>query len=75
MDPSSEFSDVLAEVSFNLHFFVSQFLKTEALTAPLTHFLMQVKTRLAHLPNGDMTNPLLNTALNTEQWVGCQSCV
>lgn len=36
---------------------------------------MQVKTRLARLPRGEMTDPLLNSGLSTDQWVGCQSCV
>lgn len=36
--------------------------------------LMQVKTRLARLPGGEMTDPLLNTGLSTDQWVGCQHC-
>lgn len=30
--------------------------------------------RLARLPCGDMTNPLLNKSLSTEQWVCCPAC-
>ncbi|XP_073343640.1 protein FAM98C [Pagrus major] len=33
-----------------------------------TDVLSEVETRLSRLPSGDMTNPLLNTSLSTEQW-------
>ncbi|KAM3616378.1 uncharacterized protein V6R79_016998 [Siganus canaliculatus] len=38
-------------------------------SSQLDDVLMQVKSRIANLPDGDMTNPLLNSSLSTEQWV------
>lgn len=73
MDPSSPFSDLLDEVGLTYVLFYHNF-KTASLTGHLTCFLMQVKTRLARLPGGEMTDPLLNTSLSTDQWVGCQLC-
>lgn len=32
----------------------------------------EVKSRLVHLPGGDMTEPLLNTSLSSEQWTALQ---
>ncbi|XP_041664871.1 protein FAM98B [Cheilinus undulatus] len=37
-------------------------------SSPLTDVLKEVESRLARLPCGDMTNPLLNTSLSPEQW-------
>ncbi|XP_037630249.1 protein FAM98B [Sebastes umbrosus] len=34
-----------------------------------TDVLSEVESRLTRLPCGDMTNPLLNTSLSSEQWV------
>lgn len=34
---------------------------------------MQVEMRLACLPGGDITSPLLNASLSTEQWVSRQA--
>lgn len=73
MDPSSQFSDLLDEVSLTCILLYHNF-KSISLTGHLTCFLMQVKTRLAQLPGREMTDPLLNTGLSTDQWVGCQSC-
>ncbi|XP_068601680.1 protein FAM98B [Brachionichthys hirsutus] len=37
-------------------------------SSPLADVLNEVERRLALLPSGDMTNPLLNTGLSSEQW-------
>lgn len=73
MDPSTQFSDLLDEVSLTC-ILLYRNSKTVSLTGHLTCFLMQVKTRLARLPGGEMTDPLLNTGLSSDQWVGCHSC-
>lgn len=38
-------------------------------SSQFTDVLSEVESRLARLPSGDMTNPLLNTSLNAEQWM------
>lgn len=38
-------------------------------SSEFTDVLSEVESRLARLPCGDMTNPLLNTGLSTEQWM------
>ncbi|KAM9358836.1 protein FAM98A [Symphorus nematophorus] len=38
-------------------------------SSQFTDVLSEVESRLARLPCGDMTNPLLNTSLSTEQWM------
>lgn len=73
MEPSTQFSDLLDEVSLTRILLYHSF-KPTILTEHLTCLLMQVKTRLACLPGGEMTDPLLNTGLSTDQWVGCHSC-
>ncbi|XP_035535247.1 protein FAM98B isoform X2 [Morone saxatilis] len=37
-------------------------------SSQFTDLLSEVETRLARLPSGDMTNPLLNSSLSREQW-------
>ncbi|TMS07026.1 Protein FAM98A [Larimichthys crocea] len=39
-------------------------------SSKFTDVLSEVEMRLARLPCGDMTNPLLNKSLSTEQWMG-----
>ncbi|XP_076591811.1 protein FAM98B [Chaetodon auriga] len=38
-------------------------------SSQFTDVLSEVESRLARLPSGDMTNPLLNTSLSAEQWM------
>lgn len=38
-------------------------------SSPFSDLLDEVKTRLARLPGGEMTDPLLNTGLSTDQWM------
>lgn len=38
-------------------------------SAEFTDVLKEVESRLARLPSGDMTNPLLNKSLSSEQWM------
>ncbi|KAF1394004.1 hypothetical protein PFLUV_G00022000 [Perca fluviatilis] len=38
-------------------------------SSQITDVLSEVESRLTHLPCGEMTNPLLNTSLSSEQWV------
>lgn len=38
-------------------------------SSQITDVLREVESRLARLPCKDMTNPLLNTSLSTEQWM------
>ncbi|XP_045929927.1 protein FAM98B [Micropterus dolomieu] len=41
-------------------------------SSPFTDVLSEVESRLARLPCGAMTNPLLNTVLSPEQWMQVQ---
>lgn len=38
-------------------------------SSQFSHLLDELKTRLARLPRGEMTDPLLNSGLSTDQWM------